>query len=153
MVALRETERFAEERPNIPVWVVVFDKNLERVLLVREKADRKKGQVGLPGGRPKNPFEPQTQAGIRELREETGLVSQNLISYPNNVYIDYHQGRERYFAGRAYIATDIQGQLQRETKETKTFWARVDKLDRYGSKLGPSVKAVITDALNFLNSR
>lgn len=153
MVALRETERYIEEKPNIPVWVVVFDKNRERVLLVRERAERKEGQIGLPGGRPKNSFEPETQAGVRELKEETGFIAQNLIPYPNNVYIDYLQSREKYFAGRAYIATDVSGEIKRLTKETSVFWARVDKLDRYEKRLSPTVKTVVMEALDFLNSR
>jgi 8-oxo-dGTP pyrophosphatase MutT (NUDIX family) len=108
--------------------------------------------VGLPGGRPKNSAETEKEAGIRELREETGLFARDLISYPQNTYTDFikRENRQKSYIGKAYIAVDVQGRLNRYTKETKAFWARIDKLDRYKKRLSPTVKAVVYASLNAL---
>ena len=152
MVALEKELAYENEKPNIPVWVVVFDQNLEKVLLVRERNKRKEGLVDLPGGRPQ-PGETEVEAGIRELREETGLRAKTLLNYPENTYADFLQriDGEKPYIGRAYIAVDIAGKLRRETRDIKqAFWARIDKLEKH--RISPTVVPVVTQALDFLQS-
>ena len=158
-LTLPEVKRYFEAQPtSIAIWVVVFDEKREKVLLVREKHQRKEGLVGLPGGKPKqNGLETSEEAGARELREETGfrVAPENLISYPNNVRLDnmMRLGEQKHYAGKALIATAVDGDLRAETPETRAFWARINRLDRFGKRLSPSVKPVVSEALRFLNTR
>ena len=158
MVALREREVRNEEilQPSVAA-MVIFDMKRERVLLVSHKASRKEGLVALPGGRPKlGSDENLTQAGIRELREETGLriTEDNLVSFPGNIYSGFirREGSGFYYILRAFIVTGYEGELKRNSPEGKVFWADVAKLDRFGSRLSPTVKTVVSDSLRYLKT-
>ena len=159
MVALREREFVHErEHQNFAAWVIVFDEKKEKVLLVRERSPRKEGLVGLPGGNPKNSSESLEEAAIRELREETGLRTNTggLVSYPHNTYLGMlpRGSGDKYYAAKAFICINHEGVKRQESKEAKRiFWARIDKLDRYGGRLSPSLKTVVAQSLNFLNSQ
>lgn len=160
MVALREREYISEREPDASsVSLIVFDKKKEKVLLVRHTKERKEGMVGFPGGRPlRGSNESLVDAGIRELREETGLRTnaENLLSYPNNVYVGLIPrtvGEDIYYSYRALICVGHEGQQKKASEEGRPFWASISKLDRYGTRLTPSVKTAVSEALNFLNNQ
>ena len=158
MVALREREVRNEQVPQPSIAaMVVFDQKMERVLLVRHSSERKDGMVGFPGGRPiLGSDESITQAGIRELREETGLrtTADNLIGFPGNIYLGFmrRESKDFYYVLQAFIVRDYEGELKRKTPEGKVFWADIAKLDRFGSRLSPTVKTVVSDSLRYLKT-
>lgn len=160
MAALMEREFTPEQRPDASsVSLVVFDQKREKVLLVRHTKERKEGMIGFPGGKPlRGTNESLVDAGIRELREETGLKTthEDLLSFPNNVYVGFIPraiGGDVYYSYRALICSKFEGEQKKKSIEGKPFWATISKLDRYGTKLTPSVRTVITEALAFLNNQ
>jgi 8-oxo-dGTP pyrophosphatase MutT (NUDIX family) len=159
MVALREKEVANEREPEVfSVSLIVFDKKREKVLLVRHTKERKEGMVGFPGGKPlSGSTETLLEAGIRELREETGLktTSDSLISYPDNIYLGHiaRENNDVYYAYKAYICLNFEGVQKKKSEEGKPFWATISKLDRYGARLAPSVKTAVSESLNFLNNQ
>lgn len=123
--------------------LVIRDK---KVLLVRheEAASHQTGTYGFPSGRIEN-YETPHQAAVRELREETGLVTteNDLIDYPNNRFIaeiKRKDGTVQRFDWKVFVCKKYSGQL-RPTEEATPEWIEIAELYRY--KLLPNVREVV----------
>lgn len=126
--------------PSVGILIVKDNK----VLLVRheEKAGHVTGTYGLPSGRIEN-YETPHQAAVRELREETGLVTteNDLIDYPNNRFIaeiKRKDGAVQRFDWKVFVCKSWQ---LRPTAEVTPEWVEIVELHRY--KLLPNVREVV----------
>ncbi|MBI4096790.1 MAG: NUDIX domain-containing protein [Candidatus Levybacteria bacterium] len=123
--------------------LVIRDK---KVLLVRheEAASHQTGTYGLPSGRVEE-NETYKQAAVRELHEETGLITSetDLIDYPSNHFfadIKRKNGKTERFSWKVFVCKKYSGQLQ-PTAEVTPEWIEIVKLHRY--RLLPNVREVV----------
>ena len=147
MTAIRESE------PKLPVGVVIFSKDRSRVLLVQHRATEgsKAGLVGIPAGRPEA-GERIKSTGVREVRQETGLIPSNLVEYPGNIYrgLIVTEGKRKRYALRALAALGYRGEERASEETEKPVWARIDTLGRRRN-LMPSVEKIVFDALKVIS--
>ena len=99
--------------------------------------DRVKSWCGIafPGGHAEH-GETIYDSAVREIREETGLVIQNLVSC-GFMYWFNDQTLERYFT-YFYKTTDFSGTLVDATDEGRVFWTSIASLA--DMKLAPNFK-------------
>lgn len=126
--------------------VVIFNKN--KVLLVKHKqaSEHINDVYGLPAGR-LEPGEKEIAAAIRELKEETGLTTQesNLVKLD----ITYENTIERKtgiksFKTTAYLCTKYSGELV-SGEETEPVWVNLPDLQNLN--LIEIARTIISDAL------
>ena len=128
------------------VGVLIFKK--DKVLLVchGEKAGHLNNTYGLPAGRVEE-GETFVEAGIRELEEETGLITENkYLRKIDKVYkatIERKDGIKN-FSQDNFLCNYFEGELK-PNNETVPYWVEIKKLDTVG--LLPNVKEMIFDAL------
>ena len=115
-----------------------------KILLVKhkQKARHINDVYGIPGGRI-NADETDIQAAIRELNEETALVTSevDLVEYPNNIYyatIQMKYGPEN-FSFHVFRCLKFVGTLQ-SSEETEPEWVEISRLENYN--LLPSIKEI-----------
>lgn len=113
--------------------LVIHDK---KVLLVRheEAASHQTGTYGLPSGRLEE-NETYKQAAVRELREETGLITSetDLIDYPSNHFfadIKRKNRKTERFSWKVFVCKKYSGQLW-PTAEVTPEWVEIEKLTNY----------------------
>jgi ADP-ribose pyrophosphatase YjhB (NUDIX family) len=116
------------------VGILILQK--DQVLLVRHESGSGYADhvYGLPSGRLKQE-EKEITAAIRELREETGLVTSenNLIEFPNNYYTAQLANRkdpkERQieYGWRVFLCKNFSGKLT-PSKETTPEWVNLNDL-------------------------
>lgn len=114
------------------VGVLIFQD--EKVLLVRhgEAASHLTGWYGVPAGRPEE-NESLLRAAVRELHEETGLVThastliQLRLKVPD-VDIPRKDGTTKRFTIRLFYCQSYTGQLQ-SSAETIPEWVAIAKID------------------------
>lgn len=130
---------------NIIPTVGVLILESDRVLLVKhgDGASHLTGVYGWPGGRI-NDGETPIQAAIRELEEETGLVTTEagLVPFGHElepVSIQRKNG-VGMFSAELFVCVSYAGRL-RSTDETTPEWVDLEQIDRL--KLLPNVKFVI----------
>ena len=118
----------------------------KKVLLVRheEAASHQTGTYGLPSGRLEE-NETYKQAAVRELREETGLITSeaDLIDYSSNHFladIKRKSGKIERFSWKVFICNRYYGQLL-PTAEVTPEWVEIDRLKYYN--LLPNVLEVV----------
>jgi 8-oxo-dGTP diphosphatase len=128
--------------PTVGVIVIQGD----QVLLVKhgKKASHVTDVYGWPGGRIDD-GERLTQAAIRELEEETGLVATEEDLHPTDfklepVTIQRKNGQMQMFSADLFTCSHYKGTL-RETDETIPEWIAIDQLDNL--TLLPNVKFVV----------
>ena len=117
-----------------------------KVLLVKhgKSAGHLTGTYGLPAGRiEKN--EGERVAAIRELQEETGLITseRELIEYPGDVYtatIERKDSVPKTYAMKVFQCRNYSGELK-SSDETTPEWVEIEKLDSY--KLLPNVEEIV----------
>lgn len=81
----------------------------EKILLIKRKHKPFKDMWALPGGYLECEKETLEEAGIRELKEETGLVASNLILLNN--YSDPKRDPRGHVISHAYIVKEAEGDL------------------------------------------
>lgn len=128
----------------IVVGVIVYLRDREgRVLLQRRRTGPYSGYVGLPGG--KVEFgEDVVSAGLRELREETGLVASDarLVGVYSEVDLD-DGGADGHFVLFVVKADGYAGSLVGSSAEGENFWARREDVS--------SIEKVLPDLLFVLD--
>lgn len=138
------------EKYKASVGVIAFDD--DKVLLVdhTEKAKPPTGMHGLPAGRIE-PGESLKQAGVRELFEETGLITteENLILVPGNFFKRPIQLKNEIelLTYEALYCTKFEGVI-RPSEDGKTIphWFRTNNLP---TLIFPDVAAAINNAIAF----
>jgi len=121
------------------IGVVVL--NDDKVLLVKhgKTAHHFEGVVGIPSGKI-DPGETAMQAAIRELQEETGLITteDKMTPFPKpyRATIKQKDGR-KVFVWYVFLCRDYKGKLV-SSDETVPEWVNINKLDTM--KLLPNVK-------------
>ena len=124
--------------------------NDSKVLLVKagNKSKQLNGTISFPGGFIEERENPKETA-LRELREETGLTTNELIDFPGN----YVEASLKLKAGtkdisfKVFLALDFTGDL-RSTEETEPFWADL-KEARKRQLLGKN-NEILENALKYL---
>lgn len=113
--------------------VLIFKNN--QVLLVRhtDKARHLTGSYGLPAGR-LEPGEKAIQAAIRELAEETGLITtesdlEELPLHIPHVDIKRKDGTTQRFSITVFLCRKYSGKIV-ETEETIPEWIGVKTIDK-----------------------
>lgn len=149
-----EIEHEVEKQTISSVAVLLF-KNT-KVLLVKHKeaSGHMNGVYGLPAGR-QHIGEIEKQSAVRELREETGLLTTegDLVSYPHNIYtadIERKDGLLTVFSMHVYICQKYTGILQ-ASEETDPEWIEFAKLDNL--PLLPNVLHAIKDGFFYLKNK
>ena len=136
----------------IPTVGVLIFKN-ENVLLVKhgEKAGHVLDTYGIPAGRIEE-GETKVQAAVRELAEETGLITteQDLAELPLSIPpadITRKDGTIKRFSITVFLCRNYTGELI-STEETIPEWADVNALDEY--QFLPNTKQMIEEGKAFI---
>ncbi len=121
--------KILNNKPIETVGILVM--NNDQVLLVehREGAKHLTGIYGIPGGKIQ-PNETMAEAAVRELKEETGLVTTvNDLELLPAVYERKLEQKEglRSFRFHVYLCRNYRGNLL-ESDETTPVWILIDKL-------------------------
>ncbi len=130
------------------VGVLIFKKG--KVLLVchGEKAEHLNNTYGLPAGRVEE-GETLAEAGVRELKEETGLITE--VKYLKKIDKIYKAAIERKdgvknFSQDNFLCDYFEGEIK-SNDETVPCWVEINDLEKI--RLLPNVKEMIFDALEF----
>ncbi len=125
--------------------VLIFKDN--QVLLVKHgpKAHHVNNVYGLPCGTIE-PGENIKATAVRELKEETGLITKedDLAVFPNNYFVSqikYKDGILRTMSMTVFVCTKYSGILQ-NSQETIPEWVDISRLDKLD--LLPNVTEAIT---------
>lgn len=132
------------------VGIVVIQAN--RVLLVREgmKSSHLTGVYNTPAGRIEE-GETELQAAVRELKEETGLVTEEkyLIELPKKYTADIERkgGQVVRFYHTLFVCTKFTGQLKL-TEDVKPMWVEMEKVSSL--QLLPNIGDMIREAQKYV---
>lgn len=135
--------------PSIGVLVIRGNE----VLLVKhtESAGHLTGTYGLPAGRLEE-GEKETDAALRELKEETGLTvhKDDLIPLPFVFEADIlrKSGEIMHFVWQVFVAKSFEGQLK-ESDETIPEWVSLDQVSKLD--LLPNTEEAIKKGLQLFN--
>jgi 8-oxo-dGTP pyrophosphatase MutT (NUDIX family) len=95
-----------------------------KVLLQRRKTGALAGYVGLPGGKV-NYGEDVVSAGLRELREETGLIAEDARLAGVYSEVSFVDGSaDAHYVLFVVESSRFRGELLKETEEGANFWAK-----------------------------
>jgi 8-oxo-dGTP diphosphatase len=119
---------------NYKIWTVCMIKNKNQVLMLDRKHDSFSGFIP-PGGKVEFP-ESFTEAAIREVFEETGLIVRNLTYKGLYEYVNVEKN-ERYMIFH-YITSDFEGSLNANNREGNPVWISIDQLDKI--PMQPSIR-------------
>ena len=116
------------------VGIIIFNNNGEIVLVEKNKHQQDKLSLSIPGGRLENDGDETKQTAeecaIREVREETGIVLENirLLEQCDNIFNEDGQEKRR---GWLFIAHAKSTELNVEDKReiSKTQWVNLSGID------------------------
>jgi len=119
------------------------------VLLVRRDKEPGKGLWSIPGGGVEV-GETQTDAVIREVREETGIDCEvvEIISTADVIMHDSDARVEFHYLLNHYLTRAVGGTIQKESPEAEVSWFNLDELPE--DEIPPQIIKVIQDAQNLL---
>ncbi|MFD1737279.1 8-oxo-dGTP diphosphatase [Bacillus salitolerans] len=115
-----------EKSISYKIWTVCMIKDGETVLMLNRQHDDFKGYIP-PGGKVEFP-ESMTNAAIREVYEETGLVVRNLIYKGLYEYVNI-ENKDRYMIFN-YLTSDFEGTLIEKPKEGELTWVPIEQLSK-----------------------
>ncbi|HAV14932.1 MAG TPA: hypothetical protein DCX25_01230 [Candidatus Pacebacteria bacterium] len=124
------------------IGVVVF--NGDAVLLVRSgpTASHFEGKNGLPSGKVERD-ETNEEAAVRELSEETGLITSIEDLHPIKTFtatIEQKQGPVT-FVWHTFLCTKYEGTLS-SSKETTPYWVKIGELSKIKNLL-PNIETAV----------
>lgn len=118
--------------PTVGVFIFKDDK----VLMVKhgESAGHPTGSYGIPAGRIAAD-ETELHAAVRELQEETGLITteselKKLPIHIPPVYLPRKDGTKKRFTITVFLCRNYSGQLE-TTDETIPEWVPVSEIEKY----------------------
>jgi len=125
--------------------------NDDKVVVTKYKNENKKsGYYDIPGGKIED-GENSKQTAIREMKEETGLIVEDL-KYKGNMIVEYP---DRIFDFDIFVCNQYEGNTQ-EFKENTSEWIEINKLLQSEKILSNIIildrfyiKGLIDDAFNF----
>lgn len=134
------------------IGILIIKEN--KALLVKHgsRATHLTGVYGLPAGKMEERGE--KEAAVKELREETGLVTtvDSLTEFPNNEYsadIETKSGEIIRYPWKVFLCKGYSGYLQ-GSEETTPEWVEISKLTDYN--LLPNVNNAIQAGMKFLET-
>jgi 8-oxo-dGTP diphosphatase len=133
------------------VTILAFNLDRSKVLIVnhKEKAEHISNTYGLPSGRIE-PKESKIECAVRELREETGLLtaSEELIELPfkYKANIKRKDGTTKLFEMSVFYCKSYQGEIS-EQSENIPEWVDIKKLDKLN--LLPNVEKCVLEGLDY----
>ena len=113
--------------------VMVHDEAADRVVVIERR--RSWCGIAFPGGHAE-PGESIYDSAVREIREETGLVIENLV--PCGFMYWYNDATEDKYFTYFYKATQFSGELIAGTEEGPVFW--VDRNEMKNLRLSPNME-------------
>ena len=121
--------------PNLEItnMVMVHDEETDRVVVIERR--RSWCGIAFPGGHAE-PGESIYDSAVREIREETGLVIENLV--PCGFMYWYNDVTEDKYFTYFYKATQFTGELIAGTEEGPVFW--VDRQEMKHLRLAPNME-------------
>ncbi|MBU1132749.1 MAG: NUDIX domain-containing protein [Patescibacteria group bacterium] len=134
------------------VGVVAFDKTLEKVLLVKHlaKAEHESDKYGIPAGRLES-NQTLAENAIRELKEETGLISENnaleKLPFEYEADIPRKDGFTKHFRLETFLCKGFSGDLVGDD-ENEPVWTSLEQLNSLD--LLPNVRKIVQDALDYI---
>lgn len=154
MTELKENKVEKKEKLVNTVGVLILD-GKGNILVVRHgpKARQKEGIYGFPAGH-QEVGESLKQAAVRELKEETGLITSedSLIEFPGNNFqgkIELKNKTES-IAYTVFLCTYFEGNLKSEIDKTQPEWVSIKDLYLLYETL-PNVLEAINNANRFLD--
>ena len=142
-------------RPIKTVGVIIMQDN--HILAVRHKAGTTAGEgvFGFPGGRLES-GESEEEAAIRELKEETGLVTkiEDLIEFPGNYVkakLNFNNGHPQQATMKVFICARFEGELLKDALEVTPEWVSLQLINRGLYDTLPNVLQAIHNASSFLS--
>lgn len=152
------------------VGVLIFNENNDKVLMVKHTgaAQNEEGIYGIPAGKIELGESPQ-EAAIRELSEETGLVTseKSLEKFENNFFgadlVRTKTGELRHGHMRVYHCKVYKGELK-EDEKTLPEWVDLDTIKKWAvedegkevwekKRLMPNISNAINNYLEYLKKQ
>lgn len=109
-------------RPDF-VGTLVFVIDGAKVLLIRKKTGHGAGKINGPGGKLEQ-TETVSECAVREVREETGLIVDELVCKAELRFVE-KSGPQ--WLGFAFVTNHWNGELL-ETEEARPFWCNIDSI-------------------------
>jgi mutator protein MutT len=128
---LKDDRRYPK-RPIIGVGAIIFDRTLERVLLIERGKEPLKGFWSLPGGVLET-GEYLEEAVRREVREETGLEVKvlELFEIFERIMRDRRGRPEYHYVLHDYICRPVRGRLCPGDDCAAARWVRQNEIGNY----------------------
>ncbi|MCT4553040.1 MAG: NUDIX domain-containing protein [Alphaproteobacteria bacterium] len=121
---------------------LVLVKNQNKVLMVFKKRTFN-GTYNLPGGHKHN-YETFEECAIRECKEETGIIPQDLKRI-GSLYFSF-EGKDAFTDVQIFLAKNHKGKIIHEQEECNSYW--IDRAEIPYDKMLPADKEFIPEIIN-----